>query len=115
MREKRFKMTLPEEMVAVFGWAEDEVPARVREVLVMALLRRHAVSQRKAAELLKLSLRDLFEVMGRYKVPTIDLTPEELQHELTAVCKPHQYLSFVTQAFERKRFCSPRQGKMRMA
>jgi hypothetical protein len=26
---------------------------------------------------------------GRYKVPAIDLTPEELQHELTTVLKPH--------------------------
>jgi hypothetical protein len=92
MREKRVAVTLPAEVIAGFGWAEDEVPARVREVLVMELLRGHAVSQRKAAELLKLSLQDLFEVMGRYKVPTIDLTPEELQHELTAACKPHQYL-----------------------
>ena len=82
MREKRFAVLLPEEVVAGFGWTEEEVPSRVREVLVIALLRRHAVSQRKAAELLHLNLRELFEVMGPYKVPTIDLTPEELQREL---------------------------------
>ena len=82
MKEKRFAIMLPEEVMAGFDWAEDQVPARVREVLVMELLRRHAVSQRKAAELLQLNLRDLFEVMGQYKVPTIDLTPEELHREL---------------------------------
>jgi predicted HTH domain antitoxin len=82
MIEKRFEIMLPEEVVVSFGWAEDEVPARVREVLVMELLRRHAISQRKAAELLQLNLRDLFEVMGQYKIPTIVLTAEELQHEL---------------------------------
>jgi hypothetical protein len=56
----------------------------------MALLRRRAVSQRKAAELLHVKLWDLFEVMGRYKVPTIDLTPEELQRELHTDFEPHQ-------------------------
>ena len=90
MEEKRFAIMLPEEVIAGFDWAEDQVPARVREVLVMELLRRHALSQRKAAELLRINLRDLFEVMGRYKVPTIDLTPEELHHELYPDFGPHQ-------------------------
>ena len=88
--EKRFDVRLPEEVIAAFGWAEGQVPARVCEVLVMELLRRHAISQRKAAELLQLTLRDLFEIMGRYKVPTIDLTPEELQRELHTDFEPRQ-------------------------
>jgi Uncharacterised protein family (UPF0175) len=90
MREQRFKVLLPEEVVAGFGWAEDEVPARVREVLVMELLRRHTVSQRKAAKFLNLNLRDLFEVTGRYKVPTIDLMPEELHREWPTDSEQHQ-------------------------
>jgi hypothetical protein len=56
----------------------------------MALLRRHAVSERKASEWLHLNLWDLFELMGRYKVPTIDLTPEELHRELHTNFEPHQ-------------------------
>jgi hypothetical protein len=56
----------------------------------MALLRRHAVSQRKAAELLQLNLQDRFEVMGQYKVPTIDLIPEDLPRALHTVIEPHQ-------------------------
>ena len=90
MREEHFEIMLPEEVIAGFGWAEDEVPSRVREVLVMALLRRRAVSQRKAAELLHLHLRELFEVMGRYKIATINLAPEELQHELHKDFERHQ-------------------------
>ena len=78
MKEKRFEIVLPQEVVAGFGWTEHEVPARVREVLVMELLRQPAVSQRKAAKLLQINIRDLFKLMARYKVPTIDLTPEEL-------------------------------------
>ena len=86
MKEKRFDITLPEEVIAGFGWAGDEIPARVREVLVMALLRRQAGSQRKAAELLQCNLRELFEVMGRYRVSTIDLTPEALHRALHPDC-----------------------------
>jgi len=90
MADKHFDIVLPEEEVAGFGWVEGEVSARVREALVMELLRQHVISQGKAAELLHLNRWDLSEVMGRYKVPAIDLTPEELQQELTKVLKPHQ-------------------------
>jgi hypothetical protein len=68
MKEKYFDILLPEEVVAAFGWADDEIPAKIREVLVVALLRRHTVSQRKAAALLQINLWDLFEVMGRYNL-----------------------------------------------
>jgi len=88
--EKRFDVRLPEEVIAAFGWAEDQVPARVREVLVMTLLRRRSISQRKAAEFLHLNLRDLFKVMGTYKVPTMNLTPAELQRALQKDFEPRQ-------------------------
>jgi len=90
MKEKRFAIMLPEEVVAGFGWTEGEVPARVREVLVMTLLRRRSISQRKAAEFLHLNLRDLFKVMGTYKVPTRNLTPAELQRALQKDFEPRQ-------------------------
>jgi hypothetical protein len=90
MADKHFDVVLPEEVVAGFGWAEGEVAARVREALVMELLRQHVISQGKAAELLHLNRWDLYEVMGRYKIPSIDLTLEELQQELTKVLKPQQ-------------------------
>ena len=89
-REKRFEIILPEEVVAGFGWTTDEVPARVREVLVIALLRQRVVSQRKAVELLPLNLRDLFEIMGQYKVPTIELTTEKLPCALQTTLGPRQ-------------------------
>jgi Uncharacterised protein family (UPF0175) len=52
MIEKRFEVVLPEEVVTAFGWAEGEISVRVREALVMELLRQHVISQGKAAELL---------------------------------------------------------------
>ena len=85
---KHFEVKLPEEVVEWLGWKDREVPERMRETLVMDLLRRHVISQGKAAELLGISRWDLFEVMGRYQVPAIDLTAEELKEELAKEIKP---------------------------
>jgi predicted HTH domain antitoxin len=86
--EKRFEVELPEEVVTGLGWQEPDVPAKVREALVMELLRRHVISQGKAAELLHLSRWDLYEIMGRYQVPAIDMPPEEVRRELAKRVPP---------------------------
>jgi predicted HTH domain antitoxin len=86
--DKHFEVDLPEEVVEWFGWQDKEVPDRMREALVMELLRRHVISQGKAAELLGISRWDVFDVMGRYQVPAIDLTAEELKEELAKEIKP---------------------------
>jgi len=39
MAEKDFQVSLPPEVVGAFGWNDAEVPRRVREALVMDLLR----------------------------------------------------------------------------
>jgi predicted HTH domain antitoxin len=79
---KRFEVELPEEVLAGFGWQEAEVPSRVRQILVMELLRQHLISQGKAVELLEISRWDLYDLMGRYRVPVIDMTPQEMKGEL---------------------------------
>ena len=61
---------------------EEEMAAKAKEALVMELLREHRVSQGKATEMLGITRHDLFDLMARYKVPAIDLTPEELTAEL---------------------------------
>ena len=82
MVDKRYEIALPEEVVEWCGWHDDEVPGRMREALVMALLRQHIISQGKAAELLGVTRHDLFELMTVHRVPVIDLTEDELQKEL---------------------------------
>jgi predicted HTH domain antitoxin len=86
--DKRFEVEVPAEVLAGFGWQDTEVSQKLRETLVMELLRQHVISQGKAAELLHLSRWDLYEVMGQYKVPAIDLTLEELKRELAKELKP---------------------------
>jgi len=80
--DKHFKVELPEEVVEWLGWQDREVPERMRETLVMDLLRRHVISQGKAAGLLGITRHDLFDLMTKHRVPVIDLTEEELQREL---------------------------------
>lgn len=45
MAEKDFRVSLPEEVIEAFGWTDAEVPRRVREALVMDLLRLNRLSK----------------------------------------------------------------------
>lgn len=82
MVDQRFEVDLPEEVVSGFGWQQSEVPHKVRETLVMDLLRRDSLSEAQAAALLHLKRWELLEVMGRYQVPAIRMSAEELKREL---------------------------------
>jgi hypothetical protein len=82
MAEKHFEVELPEEVLAGFGWQEAEVPHKVREALVMELLRLDQLSEAQAAALLHLDRWALLDTMGRYQVPAVRLSQEELHREL---------------------------------
>jgi Uncharacterised protein family (UPF0175) len=82
MAEKRFEVDLPDEVLAGFGWQEEEVPSRLRETLVMGLLRLDQLSEAEAAEPLNLDRGELLEVMGRYRVPAVRMSLEELMREV---------------------------------
>jgi hypothetical protein len=82
MAEKDFRVSLPPEVVGAFGWNDSEVPQRVREALVMALLRLDRLSEAQAASILRLERWELLELMGRYDVPVIRMSVEELDREL---------------------------------
>jgi predicted HTH domain antitoxin len=79
---KRVKLDLelPDELFSQLG--KEEVETKVKEALVMELLREHRLSQGKAAEILRISRHALFDLMANHRVPVIDLSPEELPNEL---------------------------------
>lgn len=79
---KRVKLDLelPDEILDQLR--AEEIEAKVKEALVMEFLREYRLSQGKAAELLGLDRHKLFDLMAKYRVPVIDLTPEELKSEL---------------------------------
>lgn len=76
----RLDLELPDELVMQFP--EKEIQAKAREALVMELLREHRLSQGKAAEVLGVDRHELFDLMSKYRVPAVDLTPEQLKREL---------------------------------
>jgi hypothetical protein len=82
MAERRFQVDLPDEILAGFGWQEEEVPSKLRETLVMELLRLDQLSEAQAAELLTLDRWELLEVMGRYRIPAVQMSLQELRHEI---------------------------------
>jgi predicted HTH domain antitoxin len=71
---------LPDELFAQLR--EEEIERKVKEALVMGLLREHRLSQGKAAEILGIGRHELFDLMTNHRVPVIDLETEELRSEL---------------------------------
>ena len=82
MAEKHFQVTLPDEVLAGFGWQEPEVPHRIREALVMELVRLDRLSEAEAAEALGLDRWELLEIMAHYHVPAILMSSEEMKQEV---------------------------------
>jgi hypothetical protein len=70
-------------VVGGFGWKDSEVPRRVREALVMELLRLDRISEAQAAAILALTRPELLETMGRYDVPAVRMSFDELDRELS--------------------------------
>ena len=79
-RRLTVELDLPDEVVEAL--AGEDMNAKLREALVMNLVREHRVSQGKAAEILGISREDLFPLMSKHQVPVIDLPIDELQSEL---------------------------------
>ena len=79
-RRLTVELDLPDEVVEAL--AGEDMTAKLREALVMNLVRQHRVSQGKAAEILGISREDLFPLMAKHQAPVIDLPIDELQSEL---------------------------------
>ena len=71
---------LPDEVAPNF--CDEDLTVKAKEAFTMELLREHELSQGKAAELLGIDRHELFDLMTKYRVPVIDMTPEELAEEL---------------------------------
>ena len=79
-RHVEVKLELPDEVATHLR--DEDLAAKAKEAFMMELLREHEISQGKAAELLGIDRHVLFDLMAKYHVPVIDMTPEELAEEL---------------------------------
>jgi hypothetical protein len=71
------RFELPDEVAP--NLRDEDLAAKAKEALTMALLREHELSQGTAAEVLGIDRHALFELMTKYRVPVIDMTAEELK------------------------------------
>ena len=76
-------ITLPDDLVAVLAGhpAPDE---QIRELAVLELYRRRAVSSGKAAELLAMGREEFIRYASRLGISYVDLDEPELHRELDA-------------------------------
>ena len=79
-RKLRFEWDLPDDAFGP-GFEEETFVSTVKEATVMRLLREARISQGKAAELLGIDRHALFDLLGQYDIPALDLTAEELEQD----------------------------------
>lgn len=76
------RTTVIDDLLDYYGDTPDTAERRVREALVLDLLRRHAVSTGRAAELLGIDRLAMMRLMSEHGIPVFDLAPEEFAEEL---------------------------------
>lgn len=74
---------LAEELIELLG-SPDVAASRMRESVVMDLLRRAEITQGQAAQLLGITRWNLLDLMVPYQIPSGPETPEELYKDLDA-------------------------------
>jgi len=79
VREVRF--TLPPEVAAQYGDADEEVATHLRELAVVDLVRRGEISSGYGAQVLGLPLSDFMRVLSRHDVSPFDDSEEGLDAE----------------------------------
>ena len=87
MAEKRYSVILPDYILPSFGWDESEASYRIKEALVMELLRLDRISEAEAAQSLELDRWGLLDTMARHQISAIRLSPEELTSEVAECIK----------------------------
>lgn len=74
-------LELPAEIVELLGSPEASVE-RMKQALVLELLRDGQISQGKAAQLLDLTRGSILDLMAQYQIPSGPATVEELRQEI---------------------------------
>lgn len=73
----------PEDLELAVSTTKQELEAQIRLMAALKMFELGKLSSGKAAQLAGISRVEFFEMCGRYKVPIINYTAEELEEELT--------------------------------
>lgn len=82
------QLELDDELVDVLREQEQPVERAARELMVLELYRRRAVSSDKAAHLLGMYRFDFIRYSGELGIPVLDMTREEWNAELECLKHP---------------------------
>ena len=86
MATKTVTVELSEELVALLE-PEEDLAGKMRELLVLDLLRDARISQGKAAMLLGLTMREMLLLKAHHCIPSGPLTAEEVDRDIEAAWK----------------------------
>ena len=78
------QLDLDDDLIALLKAEQGPLEKTARELIVLELYRRHAISRGKAAEFLSMHLADFSELASSVGIPYIEMTDEEWQKELAA-------------------------------
>jgi hypothetical protein len=78
---KTITLELPEELIDLLG-PPDAIAGRVRESLVLDLLRDAQITQGEAALLLGVTRYNILDLMARYCIPSGPETAEEMRQDI---------------------------------
>jgi predicted HTH domain antitoxin len=77
-------ISLKGDLVALMREVDEPVDHVAQEMIVLELYRRRIISGGRAAELLGMSKGSFIEFAGKLGIPFLNLSSEELDHELQA-------------------------------
>jgi predicted HTH domain antitoxin len=83
MATKTITVDLPEDLVAFYE-SQEELEGKVRESLVLSLLRDARISQGRAAILLGVTLPEIMHLKARHCIPSGPETAEEAEMDVEA-------------------------------
>lgn len=72
----------PDDILGVLDVTEHELGQRMKELVVMQLVREGRISRAKAAELLGVDRWTLLKLLAKYDIPYFDMSVDELKSEL---------------------------------
>lgn len=76
------QLQLDDELVKVLNDLDGPMDEAVRELMVIELYRRELISSGKAAQLLRLPLKDFLQKTGRLGIPFLRMNSQELEDEI---------------------------------
>lgn len=80
----KVEIELPRDLLAALDISESELGRRAKESVVLELFLEGEISAGKAGEILGLSKKHFVDLLTERRLPYLDASPEELEHEAAA-------------------------------